>query len=50
MLWECWHVCPDGVLTKIMAEYFHFKMRGLMRNHLTGRVRISVPETEPPHD
>ena len=23
MLWECWHVCPDGVLTKIMAEHLH---------------------------
>lgn len=47
MLWECWHVCPDGVLTKIMAEYLHFEMRCLMRNLLTGRVRTPVPETEP---
>ena len=50
MLWECWHVCPDGELTKIMTEYLHFEMRDPMRNLLTGRVRIPVPETEPPHD
>ncbi len=41
MLWEHWHVCPDGVLTKIMAEHLHFEMRGL----LTGKVRVK-PDTK----
>lgn len=50
MLWECWHVCPDGVLTKIMAEYLHFEMCDLMCYFLTGLVRIPVPETGPSYE